>query len=88
MNSKSLTFDEFLPMLATISKQQDPGSYEDFVEVRVLQHFMVLIFFELGTSPLSSGYRFRPNIAEKSSNLKKIPKIRNVPLRILPLRLP
>ena len=45
MNSKSLTFDEFLPMLATISKQQDPGSYEDFVEVRVLQHFMVLIFF-------------------------------------------
>ena len=39
MNSKSLTFDEFLPMLATISKQQDPGSYEDFVEVRVLQHF-------------------------------------------------
>ena len=33
MNSKSLTFDEFLPMLATISKQQDPGSYEDFVEV-------------------------------------------------------
>ena len=55
MNSKSLTFDEFLPMLATISKQQDPGSYEDFVEVRVLQQFMVLIFFELGTSPLSSG---------------------------------
>merc|ERR1712235_65002 len=32
MNSKSLNFDEFLPMLATISKQQDPGSYEDFVE--------------------------------------------------------
>ena len=54
MNSKSLTFDEFLPMLATISKQQDPGSYEDFVEVRVLQQFMVLIFFELRTSPLSS----------------------------------
>ena len=45
MNSKSLTFDEFLPMLATISKQQDPGSYEDFVEVRVLQQFMVSIFF-------------------------------------------
>ena len=33
LNSKSLTFDEFLPMFATISKQQDPGSYEDFVEV-------------------------------------------------------
>lgn len=59
MNSKSLTFDEFLPMLATISKQQDPGSYEDFVEVRVLQQFMVFIFFELRTSPLSSDYRFR-----------------------------
>ena len=33
LNSKSLTFDEFLPMFADISKQQDPGSYEDFVEV-------------------------------------------------------
>ena len=33
MNAKTLTFDEFLPMLATISKQQDPGTYEDFVEV-------------------------------------------------------
>ena len=36
----------------------------------------------------SSGLRgnsFRPNIAVKSSNLKKIPKIRKVPLRILPL---
>jgi Ca2+-binding EF-hand superfamily protein len=33
MATKSLTFDEFLPMLATISKQQDQqGSYEDFVE--------------------------------------------------------
>jgi len=32
LTSKSLTFDEFLPMLATISKQQDPGTYEDFVE--------------------------------------------------------
>jgi myosin light chain 6 len=32
MNAKTLTFDEFLPMLATISKQQDPGTYEDFVE--------------------------------------------------------
>merc|ERR1712176_4490 len=32
MNAKTLTFDEFLPMLATISKQQDPGSYDDFVE--------------------------------------------------------
>ena len=47
MNSKSLTFDEFLPMLATISKQQDPGSYEDFVEVRILQHFMVSEDFTL-----------------------------------------
>ena len=52
MNSKSLTFDEFLPMLATISKQQDPGSYEDFVEVRILQYFMVSIFFGMRTSPL------------------------------------
>ena len=67
MNSKSLTFDEFLPMLATISKQQDPGSYEDFVEVRVLQHFMVLIFFELGTSPLSSGYRFKVTLGVTDS---------------------
>merc|ERR1711971_318756 len=32
LTSKSLTFDEFLPMFADISKQQDPGSYEDFVE--------------------------------------------------------
>lgn len=32
MNAKTLTFDEFLPMLATISKQQDPGTYDDFVE--------------------------------------------------------
>lgn len=39
LNSKSLTFDEFLPMFATISKQQDPGSYEDFVEVRILNGF-------------------------------------------------
>ena len=37
LNSKSLTFDEFLPMFATISKQQDPGSYEDFVEVSFLE---------------------------------------------------
>ena len=67
MNSKSLTFDEFLPMLATISKQQDPGSYEDFVEVRVLQQFMVLIFFELRTSPLSSGYRFKVTLGVTDS---------------------
>lgn len=33
MNVKTLTFDEFLPMLATITRNQDPGSYEDFVEV-------------------------------------------------------
>ena len=39
MNAKTLTFDEFLPMLATISKQQDPGTYEDFVEV--LTHFKI-----------------------------------------------
>jgi len=32
MNVKTLTFDEFLPMLATITRNQDPGSYEDFVE--------------------------------------------------------
>jgi len=32
MNSKSMTFDEFLPMLASITQQQAPGSYEDFVE--------------------------------------------------------
>ena len=67
MNSKSLTFDEFLPMLATISKQQDPGSYEDFVEVRVLQQFMVLIFFELRTSPLSSGYPFKVTLGVTDS---------------------
>lgn len=35
MNVKTLTFDEFLPMLATITRNQDPGSYEDFVEVRI-----------------------------------------------------
>ena len=68
MNSKSLTFDEFLPMLATISKQQDPGSYEDFVEVRVLQQFMVLIFFELRTSPLSSGCRFKVDLGVTDSS--------------------
>lgn len=32
MNVKTLTFDEFLPMLATITRNQDPGSYDDFVE--------------------------------------------------------
>jgi len=37
MNAKTLTFDEFLPMLATISKQQDPGTYEDFVEVHIFK---------------------------------------------------
>lgn len=39
MNAKTLTFDEFLPMLATISKQQDPGTYEDFVEVRLYIYY-------------------------------------------------
>ena len=41
LNSKSLTFDEFLPMFATISKQQDPGSYEDFVEVSWLRSLLL-----------------------------------------------
>ena len=41
MNAKTLTFDEFLPMLATISKQQDPGTYEDFVEVFRFAQFLI-----------------------------------------------
>jgi len=32
LNVKRLTFEEFLPMLQSISKNREQGSYEDFVE--------------------------------------------------------
>ncbi|KAM4699721.1 myosin light polypeptide 6 isoform 2-T2 [Discoglossus pictus] len=32
LNSKLLGFDQFLPMLQTIAKNKDQGTYEDFVE--------------------------------------------------------
>ncbi|KAJ1160714.1 hypothetical protein NDU88_001207 [Pleurodeles waltl] len=32
LNTKMLGFDEFLPMLQTIAKNKDQGSYDDFVE--------------------------------------------------------
>ncbi len=41
MNVKTLTFDEFLPMLATITRNQDPGSYDDFVEVKQLKEVCI-----------------------------------------------
>ncbi|XP_078523412.1 myosin light polypeptide 6-like isoform X2 [Lissotriton helveticus] len=32
LNTKMLGFDEFLPMLQTIAKNKDQGTYDDFVE--------------------------------------------------------
>ncbi|XP_078518455.1 myosin light polypeptide 6-like [Lissotriton helveticus] len=32
LNTKMLGFDEFLPMLLTITKNKDQGTYDDFVE--------------------------------------------------------
>ncbi|XP_078497189.1 myosin light polypeptide 6-like [Lissotriton helveticus] len=32
LNTKMIGFDEFLPMLQTIAKNKDQGTYDDFVE--------------------------------------------------------
>ena len=69
-------YPEEIAMMCEIS--YDKGNQKDLNFKR--KYLLPVSYLSVGLR----GNSFRPNIAQKCSNLKKKPKIRKVPLRILP----
>jgi Ca2+-binding EF-hand superfamily protein len=85
MNVKVLDFEHFLPMLQTVAKNKDQGTYEDYVEgLRVFdkEGNGTVMGAEIRHVLVTLGKALCPCPGAQVSHCHAVPEMRSLPLQV------